>query len=142
MKNIFLSALIFLIVFCGCAKTDAADSVGVIESQKIAFQHPKFDSVTKELLDFRRESEASTLRAIELESDADKKAAIYEAAARDFTERERLLMSSIRKDCDRAIQAVMKSKKITVVLELDSVYFGGTDITNDVVAWLKKNATK
>ena len=51
-------------------------------------------------------------------------------------------MSSIRKDCDRAIQAVMKSKKITVVLELDSVYFGGTDITNDVVAWLKKNATK
>ncbi|GHV36456.1 HlpA protein [Synergistales bacterium] len=145
MKKIFLSAFVVSLLsgfFCVVPQARAADVVGVIESQKIAFQHPKFDSVTKELLAFRRENESATLRAIELESDDEKKADIYEAAVREFTERERLVMSPILADCDRAVQAVMKSKKITVILEKDSIYLGGTDITDDVVAWLKKNAVK
>ncbi|GHS95582.1 hypothetical protein AGMMS50276_11770 [Synergistales bacterium] len=144
MKKIFLFTLVFsflLYLFCA-PQAGAADNVGIVESQKIAFQHPKFDSVTKNLLKFRRENESAALRAMDLESDEDKKVAIYDAAVREFTERERLLMSPIREDCEKAVIAVMKSKKITVIIEKDSVYFGGTDITNDVIAWLKKNAAK
>ena len=144
MKKIFLFALVFSFLsglFC-VPQAGAADAVGIVESQKIAFQHPKFDSVTKELLEFRRENESAALRAMDLESDEDKKVAIYEAAVRKFTERERLVMSPIREDCEKAVQAVMKNRKITVIVERDSVYFGGTDITDDAIAWLKKNAAK
>ncbi|GHS86094.1 HlpA protein [Synergistales bacterium] len=144
MKKVFLYALAFFVfsLLWAAPQARAADVVGVIESQKIVFQHPKFDSVTKSLLDFRRTSESAAFRAVELESDDEKKAGIYETAARELAEREQFLMSPIRKDCERAVQAVMKSKKITVILEKDSVYLGGTDITDDVVAWLKKNAAK
>jgi len=37
---------------------------------------------------------------------------------------------------------VAKVKKVTVVIEKSAVYFGGIDITDDVIQELKKNAAK
>ena len=41
-----------------------------------------------------------------------------------------------------AVRTVAKLKSITVVIEKGAVYFGGIDITDDVIQELKKKAAK
>jgi outer membrane protein len=51
---------------------------------------------------------------------------------------EQKLMEPLFKDIDLAIRTVAKLKSITVVLDKGQVFFGGTDITEDVIQELKK----
>jgi outer membrane protein len=47
-------------------------------------------------------------------------------------------MQSIFKDIDLAIRSVATAKKITVVVDKTALFYGGVDITDDVVQELKK----
>ncbi len=51
---------------------------------------------------------------------------------------EQKMMEPLFKDIDLAIRTVAKAKSITVVLDKGQVFFGGTDITEDVIQELKK----
>ena len=154
-----------LILACGVAY--AADAVGLVDSQKIMFQHPKFDEASKILIFFSRSVEGNLAlvlegekdlerrqmimnysaqvsefaemdRAIAAEQDSDKKERLWEERQKKLSDFEASLMGPIMQDCRQAIQAVMVVKKMTVVVELDSVYYGGTDITEDVIERLKR----
>ena len=48
------------------------------------------------------------------------------------------LMAPLFTDINLAIRTVANAKKITVVVDKDAVFYGGTDITDAVVAELKK----
>ena len=159
---------VFLLT-CGAAY--AADSVGLVNSQKIMFQHPRFDEATKMLIFLSRAVEGSAVqiltgeqdperremimkystqvtefaqmdRAIALENDTEKKTRLWEDRQRKFSEFEAGLMGPILEECRQAIQAVMTLKKMTVAIELDAVYYGGTDITDEVVQQLKKTGRR
>jgi outer membrane protein len=134
LKKVLLACLGLLVFVSFC---DAADTVGVIESRKVLFQHPGFDAAAKALVELRRQKESETNLAAEGESDPNKKLDMFRAVAREMAEAEERLMSPVRKDCEDALIAVMQKRKITVVLEKDSVYIGGTDITEDVIRQLK-----
>ena len=45
------------------------------------------------------------------------------------------------KDIDMAIRTVCKAKAVTVVVDRNAVFFGGLDITDDVVQELKKKSS-
>ena len=47
-------------------------------------------------------------------------------------------MAPLFTDINLAIRTVANAKKITVVVDKDAVFYGGTDITDAVVAELKK----
>ncbi len=51
-------------------------------------------------------------------------------------------MEPLFKDVDLAMRAVAKAKGITLVLDKGMVFFGGEDITNDIIQELKKSASK
>ncbi|MPN27379.1 hypothetical protein SDC9_174810 [bioreactor metagenome] len=53
---------------------------------------------------------------------------------------EQRLMEPLFKEAQMAVRTVAKVKGITVVIEKSAVYFGGIDITDDVVQELKKAA--
>jgi outer membrane protein len=47
-------------------------------------------------------------------------------------------MEPLFKDINLAIRTVANAKKITVVVDKGAVFFGGTDITAEVITELKK----
>jgi Skp family chaperone for outer membrane proteins len=51
-------------------------------------------------------------------------------------------MKPLIEDGSRAIQAVMARRNMTVLIELDSVYHGGTDITEEVISRLKQTVSR
>jgi outer membrane protein len=137
-KKILLPGLIALVVFAFARfPAAAADMVGLLDLRKVLFQHPKFDAVSKHIVEINRQKESMIRCSLERETDPERKADILKAANTEMTETEERLMASIHKDCKNALTAVMKRKNITVVLSRHAVYLGGADITEDVIAQLR-----
>lgn len=135
-----VSLFVFLAVLAFPVGTaSAADTIGVVDSQKILFQHPKFGAVAKQMGEKSRAKQAEIDAAAAKATDGEEKLRILQQGSQEMKAEEARLMSPIDKDCQRAVQAVAKSRGMTVVLEKNSTYLGGTDITQDVIAWLKKN---
>ncbi len=137
----FLSiAVLFMLLTAGYAS--ANEKIGVIDSQKIIFQHPSFEGVTKKLQSISATKENEMKMAVDKEADQNKKAQIYEAKRNELAQEEQKLMQPIFQEAQLAVRTVAKIKGVTVVIEKGSVYFGGIDITDDVIQELKKNAAK
>lgn len=120
----------------------AEEKIGVIDSQKIVFQHPKFEGITKQMQQISKAKETEMKTAVDSEKDQDKKAEIYQAKRRELAQEEQRLMQPLFQEAQMAVRTVAKLKSITVVIEKGAVYFGGIDITDDVIQELKKKAAK
>ena len=143
VKFIRLMALSVLLVMAFSSIALAAEKIGVIEPQKILFQHPKFSKVTKRVKAVLESKQNEAKAAIEKASDNKKKAKIYATKKQEAAMEEQKLMAPLFKEINLAVRTVAKAKKITVVLDKAQVFYGGIDITNDVVQQLKKmNASK
>ena len=133
-------AVLGVLAFGSLASAD--EKVGVIDSQKIVFQHPKFEGITKQMQQISKMKETEMKTAVDSEKDQDKKAEIYQAKRRELAQEEQRLMQPLFQEAQMAVRTVAKLKSITVVIEKGAVYFGGIDITDDVIQELKKKAAK
>ncbi len=133
-------AVLGVLAFGALASAD--EKVGVIDSQKIVFQHPKFEGITKQMQQISKTKETEMKTAVDSEKDQDKKAEIYQAKRRELAQEEQRLMQPLFQEAQMAVRTVAKLKSITVVIEKGAVYFGGIDITDDVIQELKKKAAK
>ncbi len=138
--GILLSVAILVLLLSPLA--EANEKIGVIDPQKIIFQHPRFEGVTKQLQQISNTKENEMKLAVDKEPDQNKKAQIFNTKRNELAQEEQKLMQPIFKDAELAVRTVAKVKGITVVLEKSAVYFGGIDITDDVIQELKKNAAK
>lgn len=127
-----LVAVAVMFVMCEAAFA-AADTIGTINSQEIISKHPKFKAAADQLQQIGRQKESEAKAAADKETDPSKKAQAVQAKRMELAQEEERLMGPIFKDCETAVRTVAKAKKITVVLEKASVYFGGMDITADVI---------
>ena len=116
----------------------AQDVIGCVNPQKIMFQHPKFESVQKQIKSITDKKQSEAKSAIDKEKDDKKKASIYQEKRQELAKEESKLMAPLFTDINLAIRTVANAKKITVVVDKDAVFYGGTDITDAVVAELKK----
>lgn len=139
--GILLSVAI-LLVCASSVMVFADEKIGVIDSQKIVFQHPSFEAVTKQLQQISTTKENEMKLAVDKESDQNKKAQIFNAKRNELAQEEQRLMQPIFQEAQLAVRTVAKIKGVTVVIEKSAVYFGGIDITDDVIQELKKNAAK
>jgi outer membrane protein len=129
---------IALVIFAAArSPAAAADMVGLLDLRQVMFQHPKFDSVAKHIIEMTRHKESEIRYTLENETDPERKAGILKAANTEMAETEARLMSSIHKDCENALNAVMEKRNITIVLIKDAVYLGGADLTEDVITHLR-----
>jgi outer membrane protein len=127
-------------LFCATVAGAAEERIAVIDSQKIITQHPSFEAATQQLRQISRNKETEARAAADSEPDEAKKAQLIQSKRMELAREEQRLMEPILKDADLAVRTVAKNKKFTVVLEKASVYFGGVDITDDVVQQIKKQA--
>ncbi|MDR1741096.1 MAG: OmpH family outer membrane protein [Synergistaceae bacterium] len=115
----------------------AADTIGVIDSQAIISKHPSFDGAMSQLQQISRQKENEAKTAADSETDSSKKAQIVQVKRMELVKEEQRLMEPIFKACQEAVRVVAKKRNITLVLEKASVYFGGQDITDDVIKQLQ-----
>lgn len=134
--GIFLFAAVMAVSVAGSAF--AQDVIGCVEFNKVMFQHPKMEQVQKQMQDVMSKKEQEMRTAIEKESNDQKKQEIYNTKRREMATEEQKLIQPIYKDIDIAIRTVAQAKKITVVVEKAATFYGGVDITNDVINELKK----
>ena len=116
----------------------AQDVMGCVDPQKVMFQHPKFEQIQKQISDVTNKKQAEAKTAIDKETDDKKKAKIFQDKRTEAANEERKLMEPLFKDINLAIRTVANAKKITVVVDKGAVFFGGTDITAEVITELKK----
>jgi outer membrane protein len=57
---------------------------------------------------------------------------------REIAEEEQKLMQPLFKDIDLAVRTVATAKQVTVVVDKTALFYGGVDITDDVVQELKR----
>ena len=133
---VIMAACLFAFLAAGSAF--AQDVIGCVNPQKIMFQHPKFESVQKQIKSITDKKQSEAKSAIDKEKDDKKKASIYQEKRQELAKEESKLMAPLFTDINLAIRTVANAKKITVVVDKDAVFYGGTDITDAIVAELKK----
>lgn len=142
-RAIAVLAFVILVSFCSTGIALAAEKIGVIEPQKILFQHPRFAATQEKVKSVLTAKQNEAKVAIEAENDKNKKAQIYQTKKQEAAMEEQKLMAPLFKEIELAVRTVAKAKDITLVLDKAQVFFGGIDITNDVIQELKKqNAGK
>jgi outer membrane protein len=139
-KMVCFLVVVLMAVVLGCAVASAADEekVGGIDPQKVLFQHPKYDQTLKQIKSIADQKQNDAKIRIDKESDDNKKAEIFQTMRREIAEEEQKLMQPLFKEIDMAIRNVATTKKITVVVDKTALFYGGVDITDDVVQELKK----
>ena len=141
-KIALLSLIAAAVTFWGEKTASAADTIGVIDSQGIISKHPAFEEAAKQLQQIAKQKESEAKAAADKEKEPADKARVVQAKRGELAREEQRLMEPIFKDCQEAVRVVAKKKNVTLVLEKASVYFGGLDITEDVVQQLKITASK
>lgn len=137
--SVLLASLFLLVALAGAAL--AEEKVAIIDPQKVMFQHPKFEQTQKQIKTVMEKKQNEAKAAIDKEKDNNKKAQIFQAKRQEAAVEEKKLMDPLFKDIDMAIRTVCKAKAVTVVVDRNAVFFGGLDITDDVVQELKKKSS-
>jgi outer membrane protein len=137
---VFLAVLLLAASVCQAASAAEEEKVGVIDPQKVLFQHPKFEQTQKQIKSIADQKQNEAKAAIDKESDNNKKAELFQNMRRVIAEEEQKLMQPLFKEIDLAIRSVATAKKITVVVDKTALFYGGVDLTDDVVQELKKKS--
>lgn len=137
-KSISVLALSLLLVVVLAGLAAAEEKIGVIDPQKVLFQHPKFEQAQKQIKSVVEKKQAEAKAAMDKTTDNNEKQKIFETKRQEAAKEEQKLMEPIFKDIDLAIRTVAKAKNITIVLDKTQVFYGGTDLTEDVIQELKK----
>ncbi|MDO4952595.1 MAG: OmpH family outer membrane protein [Synergistaceae bacterium] len=129
-KAVFILAAIFAVFGAGAAF--AAD--GLVNADAVLANYPKFVQARQQLATLAQQKET----AIRAEKDKTKQQQLAQEAQQQLVQEEQKLMSPILSDVRAAIAKVAKAKKLGMVHAAATVMYGGTDITQDVIAELKK----
>ncbi len=139
MKKFFrIVPLLAVVVFALAGAACAAEKIGVADMQKVLVNHPRFKDVSKRIEAVYRAKEQELKTALDKVTDKKQGAQMIQGKRQEAAQEEIKLKEPIYKEIRAAVRTVAKNKGITVVLDIGAVMFGGQDITDDVVAELKK----
>ncbi len=138
MKIAKLIAVVTLGVLLAASTAMAADTIGAIEPQRVLFEHPRFADVQKRVQTVIDAKQKEAKSEIEKASDNQKKAEIYNQKKQEAAREEQNLMAPLFKEINVAIRTVAQRQKVTIVLDKTAIYYGGIDLTDDVIQELKK----
>ena len=143
-KNVKLIALLvaafFALGIVGIAVTQtqtgfaapANSSIGVIDMRKDMGSHPdmaSFETTMKAELETAQKEFTEKEKTL---SEQEKQRYAVQLQQR-VAQKENTLLSEISKKVEEAVEKVAKAKGLSVVVLKDTVIYGGTDITDDVI---------
>lgn len=132
-----LLAIVALFAF-GAISYAAEDKVGYVDDMGVLQQFSKFQQAQKQLDELGKKKSNAAKAAFDKESDEKKKSMIVQNLQLEMREEEAKLMNPVLKEVNETIEKVAKQKGVTIVVNKVLVYYGGIDLTQDVVNALKK----
>ena len=137
-KILALSAVAIISLSVAAASAYAAsDKIGFIDTQRILAAHPKYGESQKYMDDFITKKSDEARAAAEKEPDANKRMEIIDTARQESGREEMRVMNPITEQINKVIESVAKAKGVSVVMEKVYIFFGGVDITEDVIKGVK-----
>src|SRR3990172_4923828 len=130
-----IALVVVLIVWAGAPVIGQSFSIGYVDMQKALDSHPRRASSEKALQEFfqakQREfqSRSKTLTAVQRQE-------LDRQLQQQFVEKREELLSGLDKDIRTAVDKVAKDRGISIVLDRGVVLYGGTDLTEPVIAQL------
>jgi outer membrane protein len=117
--------------------------IGVIDIQKAIVNHPKAEESMEILKNFQEERQQDLdSKTKNKELTAEEKEQINSLVSKyekEIQDKDAELTNKLFESIKGAIEKVAKKKGLTVVLDKQSVFYGGVDITDEVIEELKKN---
>lgn len=132
-----LLAIAALFAF-GAISYAADDTVGYVDDMGVLQQFSKFQQAQKQLDELGKKKSNAAKAAFDKESDEKKKSEIVQNLQFEMREEEAKLMNPVLKEVNDTIAKVAKQKGVTIIVNKALVYYGGIDLTQDVVNALKK----
>ncbi len=132
-----LLAIAALFAF-GAISYAADDTVGYVDDMGVLQQFSKFQQAQKQLDELGKKKSNAAKAAFDKESDEKKKSEIVQNLQFEMREEEAKLMNPVLKEVNDTIAKVAKQKGVTIVVNKALVYYGGIDLTQDVVNAFKK----
>ena len=133
-------ALAAIMWVCAAASAAEMERVGGIDPQAVLFQHPKYEQTLRQIRNIAEQKQNEAKVAIDREPDDNKKAELFRKMRMEIAEEEQKLMQPLFREIDMAVRTVATAKRITVVVDKTALFYGGIDITNDVVQELKRTS--
>lgn len=121
----------------GIASAAGSSSVGVVDYRQIMSQHPQLQSADTEM----QQAVESARKDFEEKSAGmgeQEKQDYYAQTQQRLQQKQQDLLDPIEKSVEASIKSVADSKGITVVLDKNTVVYGGQDITQDVIKKISK----
>lgn len=137
MKKIITLALIAFVLSFASSALAASDRIGYIDATLVLLSHPRYEQTQKHMNEFVTKKDEEVRVAAEKETDPQKRIALLEEARRASGDEEVRVMNPITEQINEIIKKVSAAKGVTVILEKTSIFFGGVDITEDVIKELK-----
>ena len=138
MKKFVALLLAVVALFAvGAASYAAEDVVGYVDDMMVLQQYSKFEQARKQLNDLGNKKSNAAKAAFDKETDEKKKNEIVQNLQLEMREEEAKIMTPILKEVNETIAKVAKKKGVTIVVNKALVYYGGTDLTQDVINALK-----
>ena len=121
----------------GMASAAGNSNVGTVDMRQVYAQHPQAQSASAEfqqaVQDAQKEFEEKSANMSEQE-----KSDYYQQKQQRLQQKNQKLIEPIEKSVEEAVKSVADAKGLTVVLDKNTVVYGGTDITQDVVKKVSK----
>ena len=122
----------------GIASAAKNGDVGVIDYRQVMMSHPDLQNVETqmqtEIETVRKEFEE---RAAGMSTDQEKQD-YYQQSQERLRNKQQELIEPIEQSIKDAVKKTAEAKGLSVVIEQSAVVYGGQDITQDVIAKLKK----
>ena len=135
---VLIMIAVMAILTFGTASFAANDTVGYVDDMAILQQFSKFKQAQQQLETLSKKKSDAAKAAFDKETDEKKKANIVQSLQLEMREEESKLMSPVLKEVNDTISKVAKAKGVTIVLNKVLVYYGGVDLTQDVITALKR----
>lgn len=121
----------------GIASAASSSTVGIIDYRQVMSQHPDLAAANTQMQQEIQQAQQDFASKTEGMNDQDKQA-YYQQTQQRLSNKEKDLIEPIRTKVQDAVKSVAEAKGLTVVLDKNSVVYGGQDITQDVVKKVTK----
>ena len=133
---VLLLALAALFAF-GAISYAAENKVGYVDDMGVLKQYSKFQQAQSQLDEIGKKKSNAAKAAFDKEKDEKKKSQIVQTLQLEMREEEAKLMNPILKQVSETVAKVAKQKGVTIVVNKVLIYYGGLDLTPDVIKALK-----
>jgi Skp family chaperone for outer membrane proteins len=151
LKLVLPAALLVVVLATSTGLNALADVVGYVDSNKLQGSSDKSQALVADINSRKadlRKIEADYAKQIQDARKANAKNPVatkgleqqlqaqYEAKVKEFANWQKTRMESYATEIDNAIKTVAQRKGVNVVVDSQAIYFGGVDLTNDVITSL------